>query len=65
MTAKISAVAKDLVSVCDEVALRYGIPIVNKRIAVSPIAVAACSCAPDQMVEVARAMDRAAVGVTG
>ena len=46
-------------------AIRYGIPIVNKRIAVSPIAVAACPCAPDRMVEVAGALDRAAkrVGV--
>ena len=49
--------------VCDEVAIRYGIPIVNKRIAVSPIAVAACPCAPDRMVEVAGAMDRAAKSV--
>ena len=65
MTHKIGAVARNLVKVCDKVAVRYGIPIVNKRIAVSPIAVAACSCAPDRMVEVARAMDRAAkqVGV--
>ncbi len=65
MTSKVAAVARDLVKVCDQVAVRYGIPIVNKRIAVSPIAVAACSCAPDRMVDVARAMDRAAkeVGV--
>ena len=65
MTSKVAAVARDLVRVCDQVAVRYGIPIVNKRIAVSPIAVAACSCAPDRMVDVARAMDRAAkeVGV--
>jgi hypothetical protein len=63
MVAKIGAVAKNLVSVCDEVAIRYGIPIVNKRIAVSPIAVAACSCGPHQFVEVARAMDRAAEAV--
>ena len=65
MTAKIESVAQNLVRVCNEVAIRYGIPIVNKRIAVSPIAVAACPCGPDQMVEVARAMDRAAekVGV--
>ena len=63
MTSKIGALARNLVEVCDEVAVRYGIPIVNKRIAVSPIAVAACSCAPDRMVEVARAMDRAAKAV--
>jgi uncharacterized protein len=63
MSSKIGAVARNLVKVCDKVAVRYGIPIVNKRIAVSPVAVAACSCAPDRMVEVARAMDRAAKGV--
>ena len=57
---KIGAVARNLVKVCDEVAVRYGIPIVNKRIAVSPIAVAACACGPARMVEVARALDRAA-----
>ncbi|MCL5405944.1 MAG: PFL family protein [Deltaproteobacteria bacterium] len=57
---KIGAVGHNLVKVCDEVAIRYGIPIVNKRIAVSPIAVAACSCGPARMVEVARALDRAA-----
>lgn len=57
---KIGAAARNLVKVCDEVAVRYGIPIVNKRIAVSPIAVAACSCGPAWMVEVARALDRAA-----
>ena len=63
MNYKIGALARDLVKVCDQMAVRYGIPIVNKRIAVSPIAVAACSCAPDRMIEVARAMDRAAKGV--
>jgi hypothetical protein len=65
MSAKIESVAQNLVRVCDQVAIRYGIPIVNKRIAVSPIAVAACPCGPDRMVEVAGAMDRAAkkVGV--
>ncbi len=31
-----ATVARNLVKVCDEVAVRYGIPIVNKRIAVSP-----------------------------
>ena len=63
MTAKIETIAKDLVRVCNEVEIRYGIPIVNKRIAVSPIAIAACPCGPDKMVEVAGAMDRAAKNV--
>lgn len=63
MTAKIETVARDLVRVCREVEIRYGIPIVNKRIAVSPIAVAAGSCGPDHMVRVAKGMDRAAKAV--
>ena len=44
--AKISRLAANFVDVCDEVGLRYGIPVVNKRIAVSPIAVAACAASP-------------------
>jgi len=57
---KVCRIACNLVAVCDQVAVRFGIPIVNKRIAVSPIAVAACALTADQMVEVARAMDGAA-----
>jgi uncharacterized protein (UPF0210 family) len=63
MREKVNRLASSLVRVCDEMAIRYGIPIVNKRIAVSPIAVAACPCGPDKMVEVAAAMDQAAKDV--
>lgn len=65
MRAKIRRLACNLVNVCNEVGVRYGIPIVNKRIAVSPIAVAACPFGPGKMVEIARALDDAAgeVGV--
>lgn len=58
--AKISRLAGDLVRVCDEVGLRYGIPVVNKRVAVSPIAVAACSQSVGQMVETAGTLDETA-----
>jgi len=57
---KICEVARDLVRVCDEVGLQYGIPVVNKRIAVSPIAVAACAFSSPQMTAVAQTMDEAA-----
>ena len=57
---KICRMAQDLVKVCDEVGIQYGIPVVNKRIAVSPIAVAACAFSASQMVAVARTMDEAA-----
>ncbi len=54
---KIARLAGNLVDVCDEVSLRYGIPVVNKRIAVSPIAVAACGFSPEEMCRIATALD--------
>ena len=62
---KILRKANDLVRICDEVGDRYGIPVVNKRIAVSPVAVAAAPFSSEQMVAVAKALDGAAeeVGV--
>lgn len=41
--AKITTYAKDLVQVTDEVARLYGVPIVNKRISVTPIAIVAAA----------------------
>ena len=35
---KITTLAKDLVSTGEEISREYGIPIVNKRISVTPIA---------------------------
>ena len=62
---KICRMAGRLVAVGDEIEREYGIPIVNKRISVTPIALVAESSAADDYVEMARAMDRAAheVGV--
>jgi len=57
---KISEMARDLVRVCDEVGDKYGIPVVNKRIAVSPVAVAAAPFNSYQMVQVARTLDETA-----
>ena len=54
---KINRLAGNLVNVCDEVGLRYGIPVVNKRIAVSPIAVACCGFSAEEMCAVAAALD--------
>lgn len=58
--AKIRRHAAQLVAVCDEVGDRYGIPVVNKRISVSPIAVVAAPFGPDGMLEVCQALDEAA-----
>ncbi len=64
---KITTVAKDLVKVGQEIEHDYCIPIVNKRISVTPIAMvgsAACKC-PEDYVTIAQTLDRAAktVGV--
>ena len=64
---KITTVAKDLVKVGKEIEADYCIPIVNKRISVTPIALvgsAACKC-PEDYVTIAKTLDRAAktVGV--
>ncbi len=64
---RITVLAKDLVYTGQEIEKKYGIPIVNKRISVTPIAlVGAAACqTPADYVEIARTLDRAAhkVGV--
>ncbi|MHB8835086.1 MAG: DUF711 family protein [Candidatus Methylomirabilia bacterium] len=55
--AKITRLAGNLVEVCDEVGLGYGIPIVNKRISVSPVAVAAGGFCAEQMCVIAAGLD--------
>ena len=57
---RITTTAENLVAVCDSVGEKYGIPVVNKRISVSPMAVAAAPFGPDEMVSIARTLDRAA-----
>ena len=57
---KITRCAKDLVRVGEDIEKEFGIPIVNKRISVTPIALAAGACRTDSYVEVAKTLDRAA-----
>ncbi|MDO4953298.1 MAG: DUF711 family protein, partial [Synergistaceae bacterium] len=57
---KITKKAEKLVATGDEIGLEFGIPIVNKRISVTPVALAASSCAADSYVEVAETLDKAA-----
>ncbi len=64
---KISRLAKDLVATGDAIGREYGIPVVNKRISVTPIALigsAACKT-PSDFVELAKTLDEVAheVGV--
>ena len=59
---KITTVAKDLVATGQEIEKNYQIPIVNKRISVTPIALvggAACK-SPEDFVTIAKTLDRAA-----
>lgn len=60
--AKITRLAKDLVQTGKEIELEYGIPIVNKRISVTPVAlVAGPACfSIEDCVSVARTLDKAA-----
>jgi hypothetical protein len=58
--AKINDLAGGLVKTCERVGNKYGIPVVNKRISVSPIAVAAAPFSSSQMIEIAHTLNRAA-----
>jgi hypothetical protein len=60
---KITRLAAKLVSVGDEVAAQYGIPIVNKRIAVTPIAQVGEPSHEEDLTPLAKALDQAAAAV--
>lgn len=60
---KITTRAKDLVKVGNELEKEYGIPVVNKRISVTPIAIAAAGCKTDSYVSIAKTLDKAAKAV--
>ena len=59
---KITSKAENLVSVGKEIELEYGIPIVNKRISVTPIALVggACCKKAEDFVQIALTLDQAA-----
>ena len=57
---KITTCAKDLVKVGCDIEREFGIPIVNKRISVTPIALVAGSCETDSYIKIAQTMDAAA-----
>ena len=57
---KITTCAKDLVSVGEQISKKYGIPIVNKRISVTPIALVAGATKATSYVPIAKTLDRAA-----
>lgn len=64
---KITTLARNLVATGEEIEAEYGVPIVNKRISVTPIALVGGSACkkPEDFVTIAETLDRAAkeVGV--
>ena len=66
---KITTKAKNLVAVGDEIAAELGIPIVNKRVSVTPISLIGPATDATDYITLAKALDRAAkevgVGIIG
>ena len=58
---KITGSAKRLVAVCEELEATYGIPIVNKRISVTPISYVGSGLSPDGFVKLAKMLEKAAL----
>lgn len=57
---KVTAYAKDLKTVAEKVSKEYGIPIVNKRISITPIAEIIGDSSVEQAIELAHVLDKAA-----
>ena len=62
---KITKSACNLVKTGDEIGQEYGVPIVNKRISVTPISLVGGACGQSAYIEIAKTLDKAAkeVGV--
>ena len=57
---KITTTAKDLVSVGCDIEKKYGIPIVNKRVSVTPVSLVGGKMSPDGYLKLAHTLQRAA-----
>ena len=57
---KICTYAEDLVKTANDISSEYGIPIINKRISVTPIANIAAACQNSGVVKFAHTLDKAA-----
>ncbi len=57
---KVCRYAQDLVKTGEDIEREYGIPIINKRISVSPIGMIAAPCQSKNVVKFAKALDKAA-----
>lgn len=56
---KITREAEKLVPVCRTLEKTYGVPIINKRVSVTPISLVGASLSPDGFVTLAKALERA------
>ena len=57
---KLTKTAEKLVPVAEEIESEYGIPIVNKRISVTPLSLVAPGASPEEFVRLAGVLQRAA-----
>lgn len=57
---KITRQAEKLVSTGDQIGREFGVPIINKRVSVTPISIVGAACEASDYVALAKAMDRAA-----
>jgi uncharacterized protein (UPF0210 family) len=57
---KITKYAKNLKSVAEETSQEYGVPIINKRISITPIAEILGNATVEQTIELAKTLDKAA-----
>lgn len=60
---KITKAAENLVTVAEEISVRYGVPIINKRISVTPASLVLQSEKSQDFVKLAQTLDKAAIKV--
>ena len=60
---KIVSTARNLVPVCNQIETELGIPIINKRISVTPIGIIASACKDQSPVKFAKTLEKAACEV--
>jgi len=57
---KIAQYAEKFVEKCDEIAVKFGIPVINKRISVTPAALVGAGFKSDDFILLAKSLDKAA-----
>ena len=57
---KITKSAENLVTTGQDIEKKYGIPIVNKRVSVTPVSLVGGACSPEGYFKIAQTLDRAA-----